>query len=264
MKLYDFDGMFDEKISAHIAKNAGKLKESEWEDKIPELYKKFGNTVIKSIGKTPKQFYASFSDVELIKCLRAHLKQNVPVSGFLSAEIEERGIEKQLLPLLDGSAAECEYAMTVFGATECAIEKYMNLLLTSGDDDIKDKCLEYLVENADAAAKYALENYKNGVEMPLMVEILSKVNKLKSDEIFDILIKELKCDFENLPLHIGHIVSYGDDRALKYLSEKIDEEGISYLDFRELKFAIEALGGEYLKQRDFSDDPFYKLIKPQG
>ena len=48
MKLYDFDAMFDEKLSAYIAKNKGKYTENEWEDVIPKLYKAFGDTFIKS------------------------------------------------------------------------------------------------------------------------------------------------------------------------------------------------------------------------
>ena len=58
----------------------------------------------------------------------------------------------------------------------------------------------------------------------------------------------------------GYLASYGDERALPYLLDKIDEEGISYVEFQELKYAIEALGGEYTKQRDFSGDEYYELI----
>ena len=34
-----------------------------------------------------------------------------------------------------------------------------------------------------------------------------------------------------------------------------------YIDFKELKLAIEALGGYYEKERDFSFDKNYKLLK---
>ena len=37
MKLYDFDGLFDEKLKDYMAKRAGKYGESEWEDIIPGL-----------------------------------------------------------------------------------------------------------------------------------------------------------------------------------------------------------------------------------
>ena len=51
MKLYDFDGMFDEKLSEYVKKNADKYREKEWEDIIPKMYARFGDTVIKSLGK---------------------------------------------------------------------------------------------------------------------------------------------------------------------------------------------------------------------
>lgn len=47
MKLYDFDGMFDEKLGAYIQKHASEHTESEWEDIIPRMYAKFGDTPIK-------------------------------------------------------------------------------------------------------------------------------------------------------------------------------------------------------------------------
>ena len=78
MKLYDFDGMFDEKLKNYIAKNPDKYSESGWENVIPEMYKRFGDTKIKSLDKTPREFYAEMTADELVKCLKAHLKQGVP------------------------------------------------------------------------------------------------------------------------------------------------------------------------------------------
>ncbi len=105
MKLYDFDGMFDKKITGFIEKNAGKYSESQLEDIIPKLYKQFGDVYIKSVGNTPNGFYSAMTDAELVSALRAHLKQNVPVSAFLCDAIEGRDAVSLLIPLLDGSAA---------------------------------------------------------------------------------------------------------------------------------------------------------------
>ena len=44
MKLVDFDGMFDKKLSAFVKKNAGKFTAEQLEDMIPSLYSKFGDT----------------------------------------------------------------------------------------------------------------------------------------------------------------------------------------------------------------------------
>ncbi len=263
MKLYDFDGMFDEKLSEYISKNAGKYKEEEWEDIIPVLYKKFGDTPIKSIGKTPREYYAEMADEELIKCLKLHLKNGVPVSEFLCTAIEERKMTNHLLPLLDGTQDEIEYAMNLLGADPAATEKYLKMLAETDDEDMKNRCVDFIKEKADDVLDEVKENYKKGVEREYMLEIMSRTRK-KDDGVFDILIKEFRTDPDNVPMHASYLAAYGDERALEYLLDKIDEDGISFVEFQELKFAIEALGGEYKKERDFSSDPYYKLIKPNG
>lgn len=260
MKIYDFDGMFDEKLSAYVAKNAQKYSESEWEDVIPQMYKRFGDTVIKSLGKTPREYYGDMSGDELISCLKTHLKQGVSVPVFLSDEIEKRKLFKNLLPLLDGEANERAYAMSLLGANDGAIKKYMELLVKSDEADFKDRCAELIKEKADLVAGEAVEYYKSGADREYMLEIMSRV-VLKRDEIFDILLKEFRSDPENIPMHASYLAAYADERALEYLYDKIDEEGISFVEFRELKYAIEALGGRYEKERDFSSDPYYSLIK---
>lgn len=262
MKLYDFDGMFNEKLSAYISKNPQKFKEEEWEDVIPKLYNKFGDTVIKSLGKTPRGYYAEMSDEELISCLKQHIKTQAAVPEFLCDEIDRRSLVEKLLPMLDGTAAERKYAMNLIGADARAIKKYMQILLSSDDEDVKNQCADFIKEKADLVLEEALENYKKSVETEYMCEILSN-SVVKDDRILETLLKEFRCDVDNIPLHASYLAAYGDERALPYLLNKIDEEGISYIDFRELKFAIEALGGEYLKERDFSSDPYFKLIKEE-
>ena len=42
MKLIDFDGLFDEKLTQYMSENKNKHTEKEWENVIPKLYKKFG------------------------------------------------------------------------------------------------------------------------------------------------------------------------------------------------------------------------------
>lgn len=263
MKLYDFDGMFDEKLSDYIRKNADKYKEKEWEDVIPRMYAKFGDTVIKSIGKTPNRYYAEMTDEELIKTLSAHLKQGVPVSEFLCNAIEGRHADELLLPLLDGTEDEVSYALNLLGASEAALGKYMQLLVSSESEDVRNTCVDYVKELADLVKEQALENYRRGVRKEYMLEILSRC-KRKDDKIYDILIKEFRSDADNLPMHASYLAAYGDERALPCLMDKIDEEGISYVEYQELKFAIEALGGSYDKERDFSSDKYYQMIKSHG
>ena len=88
MKLIDFDGLFDEKLAQYMAQNKNKHTEREWENVIPKLYKKFGDTRIAKIGCTPKEYYARMSDIELVETLKAHLIEDVPVPEFLCTEID--------------------------------------------------------------------------------------------------------------------------------------------------------------------------------
>ena len=81
-----------------------------------------------------------------------------------------------------------------------------------------------------------------------------------SEKVFTILINEFRSDPENIPMHASYLAAYGDTRALEYLLDKIDEEGISFIEYKELLLAIESLGGCYDKKRDFSSDPYYKLL----
>ena len=91
MKLIDFDGLFDEKLTQYMTENKNKHTEKQWEDIIPKLYKKFGDTRIAKIGCTPKEYYARMTDEELVSTLCAHLEGEVPVPEFLCTEIETRG-----------------------------------------------------------------------------------------------------------------------------------------------------------------------------
>lgn len=264
MKLYDFDGMFDEKLGEYVKNNADKYRESEWENIIPALYKKFGDTFIKSVGDTPNGFYAKMSDEELVTALKTHLKKQVPVSEYLCNAIEKRNTVQLLLPLLRGSESEAEYAVNLIGADNAAIPEYMRIIVSKdASRDLKDACVDLVKEKADLAVKQAVEYYKNGVEREYMLEIMSR-SVIRSDEVFQILLNEFRTDPDSVPMHASYLAAYGDERALQYLLDKIDEEGISFVEFRELKFAIEALGGEYTKVRDFSSDPYFELIKSRS
>lgn len=260
MKLYDFDGMFDEKLSEYVRKNADKYKESEWEDIIPKLYARFGDTVIKSLGKSPNEYYAEMDDKTLVSTLRAHLKQGVAVSEFLCAAIEKRKADELLIPLLSGTDDEIAYAMNLLGASRAALPEYMRLLTTSDSEDVKNTCVDNLKEFADDVKAVALDNYNKGVEREYMLEILSRC-VIKSDEIYEILIKEFRLADDNLPMRASYLAAYGDERALPVLLDKIDEEGITFIEYQELKYAIESLGGSYEKERDFSNDEYYQLVK---
>ncbi len=258
MKLFDFDGMFEKKLAEYMAQHPGKYTEEEWEDRIPALYKKFGDTYLKGIGTTPKGYYAAMDDEQLAAALSAHLKEGVPVSDFLRREIERRGCTDALLALLaEGDERVLPAAVELAGEDPRAIGLYFRLL--EEDAACSQLIVERLLGAADAAKEGAISLYERGIRREEMLDVLSRV-KARDDRVFGILMKEFRTATDELPVRAGYLAAYGDERALPALLEYIDREDINFLEFRELKYAIEALGGEYTRTRDFSEDPYFLEI----
>ena len=262
MKLIDFDGLFDEKLAQYMAQNKNKHTEKEWEDVIPQLYKKFGDTFVAKIKCTPKQYFAKMTDSELVECLCAHLKADIPVSEFLCAEIESRGEAETLLPLLKAEDTQTvSYAINLLGDDEKAFDAYFAILTENRlDEDVRSDVADIFRLHADEVKGRVKEAYEKGLATEYMLEILSRV-KNKEDWVFEILLKEFRLGDEKTPMRASYLAAYGDDRALPYLLERIDDRSIGFVEFQELKYAIEALGGEYNEPRDFSQDKDYLAIE---
>lgn len=285
MELVDFDGLFDKKLTEYMKKNGGKRTEKEWEDVIPRLYKKFGDTYLPKYGCTPKQYYARMTDDELVDTLCAHLQGGVPVPEFLCAEAEKRRPAEKILRLLDFPDEETAlYAVHFIGDDPLAFDKYFALLesgeksedvenevaecLKSAADLVKDRALaayNKYKEQASAAAKAAASEEKEANEKraEYMLEILSRVT-LGNDEIFNTLLKAFGENESKIPMRASYLAAYGDDRALPVLLKRIESREIGFNEFRELKYAIEALGGEYNEPRSFEHDEEFLKIEDQS
>ncbi len=265
MKLIDFDGLFDKKLTDYMEENAGKFSERQWESMIAKLYTKFGDTYLKVAGDTPKGYYKKMSNAELIATLVAHVERDVPVSDFLCRELEERGCPDEILPLLESENEQLlGFAVNLAGSNEKAFDAYFHILLgEKADGEIKEIVTEQLKGNADRAKEQALSYYKEGKEVELMLEILSRV-KEKDERVFEILTKELRTAEEEMPMRASYLAAYGDERALPLLLDMIAREEINFLQFTELKYAIEALGGSYNEERDFTADPYFQEVMSQS
>lgn len=261
MKWIDFDGLFDEKLTQYMSENKDKHTEREWENVIPKLYKKFGDTKIAKIGCTPKEYYARMSDTELVETLSGHLTEDVPVPEFLCAEIETRGVTETLLPLLKKDDVEtASYVINLIGDDEKAFDAYFDVLIQGRfTEDVRSDVTDILRLHADEVKARALRLYAEGKAKGYTVEILSRVQE-KSDEVYEILLKEF-ASADNVSVVAGYFASYGDERALPHLYKKIEDESIGFVEFQELKYAIEALGGEYNEPRDFSSDKDYLAVE---
>ena len=261
MKLIDFDGIFDEKLAQYIEQNKGKHTEREWENVIPKLYKKFGDTRIAKIGCTPKEYYARMSDTELVETLKAHLIEDVPVPEFLCTEIENRGVVDILLPLLQEEDEETvSYAINLIEDDARAFDAYFSILAENRlTEDIRSDVTDILRAHADKVKTTARNFYELDKGKEYMLEILSRA-KEREEWIFDLLLKEFRT-FDSVSTRAGYLAAYGDERALPYLLQRIEDRSIGFVEFQELKYAIEALGGEYDEPRDFSEDKDYIAIE---
>lgn len=262
MKLIDFDGLFDEKLAQYMEENKNKYTEKQWEDVIPRLYKKFGDTYVAKIKCTPKQYYAKMTDDELAQTLFAHLRSDIPIPEFLCTELEERRCVEQLLPLLSSDEPQAvSYAINLIGVDERAFDVYFDILLNNRlDEEIRSDIADIFKTVADQVKDRALQAYKAGLAKEYMLEILSKV-KARDEEVYQLLLSAFLTDADNVPMHASYLAAYGDARALEPLLKAIEDESIGFIEFQELKYAIEALGGEYDEPRDFSADCDYLAIE---
>lgn len=264
MALMDFDTMFDVKLTRLMEENKQKYTEKQWEDMIPKLYQKFGDTYVAKIKCTPKEYYAKMTDTELVDCLRAHLTEDVPTPEFLCAEIERRGEKQTLLPLLDSEdMTAVAYALNLLGDTKEAYDKYFTMLTENlADEDIRSDITDIFKTHADELKDRALKAYQDGLGQEYMLEILSRV-KQRDDNVFNVLLSAFLSG-EQTPMRASYLASYADERALPYLLKKIEDRSIGFVEFQELKYAIEALGGEYTEPRDFTGDKDYIAVEEAG
>ncbi len=261
MKLIDFDGLFDEKLAQYMEENKDKYTEKQWEDIIPKLYKKFGDTYVAKVKCTPKEYYAKMSNAELTDTLRAHIATDVPTPEFLCAEIESRGEAETLLPLLfDEDSSAVSYAINLIGDNESAYDAYFEIL-TKGlsDEEVRSDITDIFRVHADLLKARAIAYYEKGVGKEYMLEILSRV-KAREDAVYEILLAAFLSG-ENTAVRAGYLAAYGEEKALPHLLKKIEDRSIGFVEFQELKYAIEALGGEYNEPRDFSDDKDYIAVE---
>lgn len=261
MKLIDFDGLFDEKLAQFMEENKNKYTEKQWEDLIPKLYKKFGDTYVAKVKCTPKEYYAKMTETELVETLRAHLQNDVPVPEFLCMEIENRGEAETLSPMLfDENEAAVSYAINLIGDNPQAYDAYFTILEKDlATEEIRSDVADIFKLHADEVKARAFKNLENGVATEYMLEILSRV-KEKEDKIFDALLSAFLSG-ENVPIRASYLAAYNDERALPYLTKRIESKEIGFVEFQELKYAIEALGGEYDEPRDFTGDKDYLAVE---
>lgn len=267
IKIIDIDSLFDKYISDYVYKNIGKVEPDEIENKIPELYEKFGTEKLEELGgKSPEEFYKGYTGEELVECLKNHIEQGISIPDYLCETISENAQNEQsLIKALDQENQE-EFTLYVMNmlsdmdSKNCA-KRFLEMIVWDYSTPIKELATEFLKERADSVKEEVISQFRESSDITkeYLTEILSGASR--DDRVFDILIEQFAKNQQNIPIYAGYLAKYGDERALPFLLNEIEKENISYADFEELRFAIEALGGEYDKVRDFKNDKSYKKIK---
>lgn len=267
IKILDVDRLFDKYIESYVYNNVGKIKADEIENKIPVLYEEFGNTPQKELdGKTPNEYYKSFSAEELVGALKEHIERGVSVSDFLveaiTSKSESANVVKNYLST-DQNEEFTAYLINVLSDlnAEIPVARYLEFACLDYPENIGELATEMLSAQADKAKDAVLKafSYAEEDKKGRLTEILSNV-KEKSDDVFDRLTAEFKAHKDKIPMYANYLAKYGDERAIPILKETIAGK-VNYQEFEELKFAIECLGGEYDEKRDFTEDAIYKKVK---
>ncbi len=267
--LVDIDAIFEARLRKYMEEHAGEYSEDAWEEKIAELYEAFGSERLAELGgKSPEKYYAGEDGAALVGLLARHVREGVAVSDYLcEAIMDADGAEEPLISLLGEAEEELVfYAMNLLkdmGSVK-PLGQYLDFLLDpSVGRDRKELCTEILCEYPERVKESILEKYGGASEedRSSLLDILSHAQK--DDRILRLLTDALLSHAEEIPLYAAFVRRYGDEKALAALYELIEREEINYQDFQELKLAIESLGGEYEKERDFSNDKVYRKIMEQ-
>ena len=267
VKIIDLDALFDSYISDYVYKNVGKVKPEEIENNIPVLYVKFGDEKLKELdGFTPNTYYLQFNAEELIDALEKHVNTDVSVSDFLCEAIISNPNSSAVIGKYLAKDSGEEFTLYLLNLLsdldgELPKNRLLEMVLYDESEPIREVATDILGKIAEDVKEQILSAFYDSSDT-VKADLVDIISNCKNDErVFNLLISVFKKHTENVPLYASYLSKYGDEKALPYLLEAIENPKISYPDFEELRFAIESLGGEYTKQRDFSNDKYYKKLK---
>lgn len=257
-KLYDFDAAFEKRIGEYMQKKKGKFTIEQWEDALPRLYRQFSSAKIDAIGCSPEEYYERMSAEEISLAVRSRIEQKVGIDGFLRTALEKAANRSVLYELLEDGEPYCDIAIGVLGDEREALPRYLTLLKKGVSEKTKGEILSQFFPHADEYVEELLSLAKEESARDCAAEILAHA-EIRKEEIFALLTD---C-FRTGEIGVGaeRLAMYGDERALPFISERL-EEPLSYPDWRSLKYAAESLGGS-VPERDFSGDKDYLKLKEE-
>ena len=186
------------------------------------------------------------------------------VSDYLCEAIVAADTEKGLMAFLKKGTDEelMSYAVNILNDKACfeALPIYLDYVTDpETDDNMREIMGDVIVENASEIKEQLIKKHRTALAgKAYIVEALAGCEK--DERIFKILVEEFKRT-KHLSAIAHLLAKYGDERAVEFILERMEEPSLKYADFAELKYAVEALGGEYTGKRDFTQDRTFKKIK---
>ena len=119
---------------------------------------------------------------------------------------------------------------------------------------------EYLSEDCVEAVEDMLAAFyaADGDTGKMLIEILSRY---KGDPAIYMGLVSYLYKGEDVALFARLLGSYGDERAIDLLKSFAEEYELDYNEYMEVRNAVEQLGGDWVDDKDYSDDPFYRYLK---
>ncbi len=268
MKPIDIDKLFEKHLRSVMSRNVGKFTEEEWEERLPEIYEKFGDAPLMELdGESPRSYFKNLDGEAQARLLAAYVRQGVSVPDYLcDAIMQTPAAESALLAFVTPKTEEELFFFAVnlledLGST-APLNTYVDGVFDS-EYSIPERelMIEMLAAHAQLVSDEILARYDGADESTQAMLLDVIVEGKKCEKAFSVLMDAFTVHDDELPLYAQYLSKYGDERALPALYRAIEQEGLDYVSFQELRSAIESLGGVYEKERDFSHDRFFHAVK---
>ncbi len=275
--LIDFDSQFSEYIKKWLDENKDSYKSlDEVEVKMPEIYYQWLNSPQEFLsGAKPSEYFFDFTADELVTLMMRYEAKGI---GTPDSLLDAISLKKQKsLPYL----SDIVFGKTAIpsGADETAIkimalnlideidgakyvDEYINCLVKGNlDEGISDCMTETIKLNAKGHKKElvsALLEVESTYIKKMLIDILCTLSY--DEKVYEEIVSLFKSSSEKA-LFASYLGKYGNDEAIKILTNSLDWININYLDYIEIRNAIEQLGGEVTHERRFEGDKYYESMK---
>jgi len=260
---FDFDKSLNAFAIEWYEDHKDMLTPEEMEEVIDEVFEDWATTPIQELGCSPREYFAELSSDDIYEAYLEYTAKNA-LPTVLQDEICERSdLGDRLIEIVAGAT------------DETLVETTMQVLEEQGNKDVYATYVEWIFdeEKNDDLVLHACEIMQEDADLirdQLLAKASDATDKVK-DRISDIVVYATPCEegfalllekFEkgvDMPLYAAYLGKYGDTRAIPALLKAA--ETCDYSSFMEIENAVAMLGEECKVERNFADDPTYRIIK---